>query len=89
MSFRFRLGGVKTDVICARALRGCSSQRCLQLPRDCNLHFVNGASGRHFDKPTTHHFLAHVWTCWQLFTGEGNDSWELEDAVLFQVGRED
>ena len=61
----------------------------LQLSRHCDLHLKDGATGRHFDKATAHILFTHIWTSRQFLAEQSSNTRELEDAVLFEIARED
>ena len=61
----------------------------LQLSRHCDLHLIDGATGRHFDKATAHILFTHIWTSRQFLAEESSNTREREDAVLFEIARED
>ena len=61
----------------------------LQLSRHCDLHLIDGATGRHFDKATAHILFTHIWTSRQFLAEESSNTRELEHAVLFEIARKD
>ena len=61
----------------------------LQLSRHCDLHLIDGASGRHFDKATAHILFTHIWTSRQFLAEESSNTRELEDVLLKELSGED